>query len=465
MNRGQVSFIRRITFALFVLSCSLGAQEPPATQPEANPVTESPADLYQRAMQPVEIVRRSPNIITDSEMAAWGVAVSTAADACVGRKIDEFSGEDLFQFARLCLLGQQYDDAAEAARKYVRDGNTTSQESARALIVRANLSGGNLLQAERAAYDLLRNHPYDGTVHTMVQEVVMALAATDAVENALQMVSARSEALTNALRAGGGLALNEGTYRVPQSALVRDALSAVYLYRIENRVEHVQDSARALLASLRQIVADSGPAASPLERESMQAALRRAEMLMSDAPALDVKAASSTKPPRAMSAISYGKNVSVLSFYAPWSPQRKTMFELLAAMARDYKLFPVQIFAVSTPALATGDANADVSKVISGLAEQFGKEGSPVPLLVTADSANRDFAIDDWPMFVVVDPQGRIRFLDTLTGSEYKDGGRMHRLVAALASQAGPIPTPPPVKAKSGRVKVPEGALQRQPKR
>ena len=47
------------------------------------PAAESPSDLYQRAMQPVDIVRRSPGNITESEMAAWGVAVVTAAHACV----------------------------------------------------------------------------------------------------------------------------------------------------------------------------------------------------------------------------------------------------------------------------------------------------------------------------------------------------------------------------------------------
>src|SRR5690242_18772665 len=100
MKSGLVTFIRRITFALLVLSCALCAQEAPQpAQGTAKSTTavESPADLYQRAMQPVEIVRRSPNNITDSEVAAWGVAVSTAAHACGSRKIEEFSGEDLFQ--------------------------------------------------------------------------------------------------------------------------------------------------------------------------------------------------------------------------------------------------------------------------------------------------------------------------------------------------------------------------------
>ena len=98
------------------------------------------------------------------------------------------------------------------------------------------------------------------------------------------------------------------------------------------------------------------------------------------------------------------------------------------------------------------------------MTEQFGKEGNPVPLVVADNSTNQDFAIDDWPTFAVIDQKGKIRFLDTLIGSEFKDGGRMHRLVAGLASQAGPLPQPPPLKTRSGRVKVPEGTLQRAPK-
>ncbi len=455
-----------VIIAIALFTSSLFAQESvaPQSQPEAKPapVSESPADRYLRAMQPVEIVRRSPNNITDSEMAAWGVAVSAAAHACAERKVEDFSGEDLFHFGRLCQLGQQYEDAYVAARTYVSSGNTQSLESARALMLRASLSGNNLVRAERAALDLLHNHPYDGTVHTLIQETIMALAAVDAAENALNFVAERRNGLMSALRTGGGLPLHEGTYRVPQSTLVRDALSAEYLYRLENRMMNSQDMAVALLKDVRQIVADSATTVSPLEREAMQAALKRAELLTGDAPVVSVQAASPAKPP--LTAISYDKHVTLLAFYAPWSPQRTQMFELLANIARDYKTFPVQIFSISTPGVATGDASAKPPDVLAKLLEQFGKPGNPVPVIVASDSANQDFAIDDWPIFAVIDPQGKLRFLDTLTGPEYKDGGRMHRLVAGLASQAGPLPPPPPVKTKSGRIKVPEGTLQRRPK-
>ena len=62
---------------------------------------------------------------------------------------------------------------------------------------------------------------------------------------------------------------------------------------------------------------------------------------------------------------------------------------------------------------------------------------------------------------------GNVRFLDTLSSFEYKDGGRMHRLVAALASQAGPLPPPPAsaskAKPKAKRVFVPSEKLERRP--
>lgn len=460
-------FMRSRTCVLFLLLSAMGIAQNPAPPPaaaESKPaaVSEPPADLYLRAMQPVEIVRRSPNNITDSEMGAWGVAVSTAAHACAERKIEDFSGEDLFHFARLCQLGQQYEDAYVAARNYIRSGNTQSLESARALLLRASLSGNNLVRAERAALDLLHNHPYDGTVHTLIQEMILTLAAVDAAENALRFVAERRDGLMGALRAGGGLALHEGSYRVPQSMLVRDALSAVYLYRLENRMQNSQAMAETLLEEMRQIVADNATSVAPLEREAMRSALRRAELLIAAAPVIAVQAASAAKPP--LTAISYENRVTLLAFYAPWSPQRAQMFDLLTNIARDYKTFPVQIFALSTPSAATGDATAKAPDVLGRLLEPFGKTGSTVPVVVAPDSVNGDFAIDDWPMFAVVDPQGKVRFLDTLTGPEYKDGGRMHRLVAGLASQAGPLPPAPPAKTKSGRVKVPEGTLQRRPK-
>lgn len=479
MNHGAVPFFKTsILSAALMFAFGAAAQEPVPSQPAAPPVQtatpsqpnqpadrgESPADAYDRAMQPVEIVRRSPNNVTDSEIAAWGVAVTTAAHSCATRRLEDFAGEELFHFARLCQLGQQYEDAYAAARKYISAGNTKSAESARALIVRASLSAGNLLRAQQSAYDLLRTYPYDGTVHTLVQETIMALAATDAMENAINMVEERSSSLISAMQVQGGLALHEGSYKVPQSTLVRDALEAAYMYRAENRVLGAQPKADALIASIRQIVDAAAPSVSAVERDAMQAAIHRAEMLMTAAPPVPVEA-SSAKSPAPRTVIPYEKNITVLAFYAPWSPQRTQMFELLGNMARDYKTFPVHLYAISTAAVATGSSDAKSADVLTQLLEQFGKNVPAVPIVVTTDAVTHSFALDDWPMFAVVDTEGKLRFLDTLTSPEYKDGGRMHRLVAALASQAGPLPTPPAtVRTKPGRVKVPEGTLQRVPK-
>lgn len=455
---------RRMALILLLMAVPSVAQEPAA----ATPSTETPAQIYDRAMQPVEIVRRSPNNVTDSEVAAWGVAVVTAAHACADRKVEDFSGEDLFHYARLCQLGQQYDLATGAATKYLKDGNSTSAESARALIVRAQLSAGNTLRSEQAAYDLMRNHPYDGTVHTMVQEVIMSLAATDAMENALRLVEMRSEPLMAAMREGKGLALHEGSYRVPQSVLVRDALSAAYFYRAENRIGGAQAKAQSLIDTIRQIVSDTAGSAAPLEREAMSSAIQRADLLNAPVPEVPIEASSLPKTAHPLTSIAYEKKVTVLAFYAPWSPQRKAMFELLGSIARDYKIFPVQIFAISTPMAATGDVAAPPADVLSSLVHQFDVEPAPVPIVVTADDAAHAFAVDDWPMFAVIDTDGKVRFLDTLSSFEYKDGGRMHRLVAALASQAGPLPQPPAIpqsKSKSKRIFVPSDKLQRLPKK
>lgn len=476
MNGGAVPYFKTLVVSLMVLfSVAASTQEPtpapvqptqtaPSGSPGRAPQRESPSDAYDRAMQPVEIVRRSPNNITDSEIAAWGVAVKAAAHACAGQRLEDFSTEDLFHFARLCQLGQQYEDAYAAAQKYIGDGNTRSAESARALIVRASLSAGNLLRAQQGAKDLLRTYPYDGTVHTLVQETIMALASTDAMENAIKLVEERSARLMSAMRAGGGLALHEGSYKVPESLLVRDALEAAYMYRAENRVLGAQSKADALIDDVRQAVDAAAPNLSVVERDTMNAALRRAEMLMAAAPPVAIEAASA-KGAAPRTVIRYDKNVTVLAFYAPWSPQRDALFELLSNMTRDYKLFPVQFFAITTPTVATGDSDAKPADVLTQLLQPFGKNPPSVPIVVSTDAVSQAFANDDWPMFAVVDTAGQLRFLDTLTSPEYKDGGRMHRLVAALASQVGPLPAPPaPVKSKTGRVKVPEGTLQRVPR-
>ncbi len=426
-------------------------------------------------MEPVNLVRRSPENVTDAELKAWGVAVVAAAHDCASRKLEDYRGEDLFHFARLCALGQQHDLAAEAAAKYLADGNAESAESARALIVRANLAMGNLLHAFRAARELMQKHGYDGTVHALVQETITALASKDAVEGALQLEGERGPALLAALVSGDGLRTHDGSYRFPPAALFRDAAASVFLFRVEKR----DQDAEALLAKLRAVRAAWPSAPTDPEGIAIADALRRAESLGGSAPAVTPLAAAlpvpeaptrraartrASKPqkPPTLREVSYAEKVTVLALYAPWSPQREKLMTLLSALQQQYSKLGVQVFALSTPAIATGDANAAAEDTLAALREPYDKatppQPPPLPLVVVSDVQAGALAADDYPLFVVADGQGRLRFLDTLSSFEYSDGGRMHRLVAGIVSQqAKPEPAPKPGK----RVKVPAEKLER----
>ena len=100
----------------------------PAVQPGAQPAsaqpgapedagigTKSPGDLYKEARHPLEVVRRSLDNWSDAELGALAVGMHKAGEDCAEAKPEDYKGDDLFDLARLCSFGQNWNGANTAA--------------------------------------------------------------------------------------------------------------------------------------------------------------------------------------------------------------------------------------------------------------------------------------------------------------------------------------------------------------
>ena len=80
---------------------------------------ETPGEIYKAAMHPLDVVRSSLDNWSDAELGALSVGIEKAHDACEARKPGDFAGDDLYDLARLCALGQDWDHANAAAQAYI----------------------------------------------------------------------------------------------------------------------------------------------------------------------------------------------------------------------------------------------------------------------------------------------------------------------------------------------------------
>jgi hypothetical protein len=159
-----------VLFAGVALLCQVpAAQEPkdiaaPSAPPQAAAPQQKPADIYREAMHPLDVVRSSLDNWSDAELQALAVGIHRAQAACVQAKPEDFSGDDLYDYAHLCSFGQLWPNADTAAAAYIAGGAETFRAQAYALRISAQVHQNDAESAVKTAEEMLRTQPYDAEV-------------------------------------------------------------------------------------------------------------------------------------------------------------------------------------------------------------------------------------------------------------------------------------------------------------
>jgi len=98
---------------------------------------QTPGEIYKDAMHPLDVVRRSLDNWSDAELGALSAGMHKAKEACDAAKPEDFSGDDLYDLARLCALGQDWSGANAAALGYIASHQEAHRAQAYALSVNA----------------------------------------------------------------------------------------------------------------------------------------------------------------------------------------------------------------------------------------------------------------------------------------------------------------------------------------
>ncbi len=124
----------------------------------------SPGAVYKQAMHPLEVVRVSLDNWSDSELGALAVGMHRAREACQERKAGDYSGDDLYDLAKLCSFGQDWNDANTAATRYIDSHAEPWRAQAYALSINAMVHLNGVDTAVQLAELMLQRLPYDAEV-------------------------------------------------------------------------------------------------------------------------------------------------------------------------------------------------------------------------------------------------------------------------------------------------------------
>jgi hypothetical protein len=155
--------------------CVRAQQETPAKPADQSPTTpaanlqspahpnETPGEIYKAAMRPLEIVRSSLDNWSDAEVGALSLGIAKAHDACEASHRENYAGDDLYDLARLCALGQDWNNANAAALAYVAARLEPHRALAYALSINALVHMNAIDLAVETTREMLRL-PYDAEV-------------------------------------------------------------------------------------------------------------------------------------------------------------------------------------------------------------------------------------------------------------------------------------------------------------
>lgn len=447
----------RCALVLFsALSCYLqaaGAQTLPPPQ-------LSPDAAYDQVLKPVEITHRSIENWSDIETAALAAAIRQAQSACSARPPKQFTGEDLLGLARLCTLGQQWPAVLDAATLYLQTPSAatpTSPGATRALAhqIDASLHLDQPATALKAAHTLLQSQPYTDVAQQATDELLHYLQLTQTAD-AIDLASERQPLILAQLRDAVPVPPSTAS---PSTLTPHDLYAAALALPMLQQLNNQPSAASSSVALLESTL----PSGLPTDEAILMAQSRRQYALLGT-PLPHVPARRSllgvNETPRINTRF---WSATVLLLFPDWCAQCIRMaHQLMPTLVRHagenmhlYGLLSESTTSVAPPSKPPASAHRRSSgepgsSPNSSSGSTNGKPASAAELLqgtptlvVASDVAETLFAATDFPLLVVTDHDGIIRFVQVAPENAFAPGSLVDQLATRVAELWPPAPAPP----------------------
>jgi hypothetical protein len=396
----------------------------------ASPPVKTPGAIYKEAMHPLDVVRTSLDNWSDAELGALALGVRKAAEACAQAKPEDYSGDDLYDYARLCSLGQNWAEANNAATRYVDSHAEPHLAQAYALTMNALVHLGSKQLAFQTAIVMLERLPYDAEVAYAIRYLKDVLERGGDTE-AIALVRTEHPAIVDALKKSVALTAVHGDAVMSIGALYESAVEKAFWERFDgsdgNAATTVADC-DAALATVTALPDD--------DRQLIASVRTQYGLLGAHLPAIKVTRSLQAERAKAQIDPHYGQ-ATVLVLFPDWCTQCRKVMKTLTAFAVANGHTPIHAYGLMFAEDAGGTANMsheDAAKDVQGTAT-----------LLVAPETSKALGAVDYPLAVVVDHAGIVRYVGVIPGDAFNENGYIERVLTRMAAAAGGKPKGLPI--------------------
>lgn len=407
-----------LLFAASMLLCAQNAAKPAASQGQTVAAQPSPGAEYKSAKRPLDVVRESLDNWSDAELGVLAVGIHRAQVACHARKAEDFAGDDLYNLARLCSFGQDWNSANAAATRYIDSRAPTYRAQAYALSINAWVRLNGVDVAIETARTMLRSVPYDAEVAYAVRYLKDDL---EQAGNPLAVKVAQDEhgAIVQALAAGAPLKAAHGDAVISVELLYDSAMELAFFDKFEGKDYEADSAAEDCDDALTRV-----QAIAPEDRQRIDAVRLQFGLLGKSLPSFAMLKALSS--PTAKAAIEGELGVgTVFVVFPDWCAQCRTMMKTMTQFAKVNATTPLHEYGLMFSETGEGGDRRIQAEMVKELA---GTNTFRVP----ADTA-KTFGALDFPTAIAVDTRGVIRFIGMIPTNAFNDNGCMEKVFVRMA--------------------------------
>lgn len=387
----------------------------------SGPAREAPGAIYKDALHPLAVVRSSLANWSEAELAALAAGMQKAREACDAAKPDDFQGEDLYDLAHLCSFGQDWNPANDAAQKYMASKVQAHETQAMAISVNALTHIGAIDLALNTTFGLLQ-FPYDADVAYTVRYMKDTLEHAGSLK-ALTLAREEHAAIVKALSQPGPLNAAGSDATISTGALYASAMELAFFNRFVGDSDAAAAAAVDADTALEKLTAISADDQHEIDEVRTQYRLLGTHLpIVHSTRTLQSASAKPRIDPN------FGK-ATVLVLFSDWCIECRELVKTMTKFAAANSNAPIHVYALlyseDSPALGAG-------KVLHAENEKY-MAGTPT-LEVPAQTA-RTFGVVDYPLGVVLDSSGTIRFIGVFPRDAFERNGYVEKVLERMSNK------------------------------
>jgi thiol-disulfide isomerase/thioredoxin len=402
-----------------VLTAVSGTDVPPQAQSLA-PVTstaaadaELPGAIYKEAMHPLDVVRQSLDNWSDSELAALGIGMHMAHEACDRMKPEDYSKDDLYDLAHLCAFGQDWNPANMAAQRYLASKAPEHRAQAFAISVGAFVHINAPDLALSTTREMLRTEPYDAevayTVRYMKDDLEMEGSSA-----ALQLAVEEHEKIIDALSKGTPLKAMYGDAVVNTGTLFGMAMEVAFFERYAG-----DDAQAAVYEADAERALPKDAVLTGEDREEIDSINLQYHLLGSKLVTIPVIRSYKSATSKEHIDTNFGA-ATALVIFPDWCAQCKKMMPTMTQFG---------VTNANTPIHAYGLIFKEPGEEV---APDTRKELLGTDVMEVSAETAQSFGASDYPLGIVVDHEGVIRFIGVLPSDAFNGDGYMEKVITRM---------------------------------